>query len=1312
MSEVVGRDADLPTVTIEADRTPITEGGTASFTVSVAGAKAGDALLIAVELSQVGEFANLSSESRTVTWAFGWPPQKVTVPTINDAVDEPDGRIVAQVQPQPGEFVVVDPGAAEVVMQDNDLPTVTISADRTPIAEGETASFTVTLSTPAPDGGRNVVVEVSQEGDFAAGTLPETRTVTVPAGQATASVSVATLDDTVDEPDGKIIAQVVEQATVYTVGTPGTAEVVVQDANLPRVTVTAARPPIAEGETASFTVTLSTPAPDGGRNVVVEVSQEGDLAADTLPETRTVTVPAGQATATVSVLTIDDTVDEPDGKIVAQVVEQATVYTVGTPGTAEVVVQDNDLLALTITAERTPITEGETASFTVSLSTPAPDGGLVVEVALSEGGEGGFTDTLPETRTVTVLAGDRTVTVSVATIDDTVDEPDGTVIAGVVERATAYTVGTPGTAEVVVQDNDLPAVAIEAERTPITEGETASFTVSLSTPAPDGGLVVEVALSEDGEGGFTDTLPETRTVTVLAGDRKASVSVPTIDDTVAELDGTIVAQVQPQPGVFLVGTPGTAEVVVQDNDLPAVTIEADRTPITEGGTASFTVSVAGAKAGDALLIAVELSQVGEFANLSSEPRTVTWAFGWPPQKVTVTTINDTVDEPDGRIVAQVQPQPGEFVVEDPGAAEVVMQDNDLPTVTISADRTPIAEGETASFTVTLSTPAPDGGRNVVVEVSQEGDFAAVALPQTRTVTVPAGQSTASVNVPTLDDTVDEPDGKIVATVGTPGTVEVVVQDNDLFVENEAPSFRERYAIRYVGEETVVGAAFGAPVSATDADDDTLAYALGGSDAENFDIDDATGQLRTKTRLEYETKRTHNVAVSVSDGRGGSDRVEVEIRVLDTLVTVPVASAVERRVQVTANASTIDEGDDVTFTFTSLETAPAGGADVFYSLKQVAVDYDAEAYDFRPLPHLNTHHHTRVTIPAGNRSASVTYRTGSDRFEETDVRLVVDIGGGSVSNFNGEPCFDEDGRNLYTLVSRPAGCTAEVGVRDRGGTVDRPEPIPFARYASAFPGHVTGFTGQNHQFINAGDPKRFTISLNVPAPRGGLEVGYALYEKASDFIGDVPTYPGIVRRSVTIPEGESEVFLTIPTLRTDTVTEDCESQGREGEGCISVRITTPPYAVTPDGHGYLPYLHFPAALRYSMTTIVRSSPVVSPDLPTVTIEADRTPIAEGETASFTVTVSTPAPSGWAGGGGCTERGGRGGLHGHAAGDPHGDRTCGTSHGHRGSGDHRRRGGRAGREDRRAGGRAGHRLHRGGPGHGRGGGAGRWRTGAKD
>ena len=802
-AEVVVQDADLPSVTITADRTPITEGETASFTVSVSTPAPDGGLDVEVALSEEGEgdFTDTLPESRTVTVPAGQSTASVSVPTIDDAADEPDGAIVARVVERSTVYTVGDPGTAEVVVQDADLPSVTITADRTPITEGETASFTVSVSTPAPDGGLDVEVALSEEGggDFT-DSLPDTRSVTVPAGQSTASVSVPTIDDAADEPDGAIVARVVDRATVYTVGDPGTAEVVVQDADLPTVTITADRTPITEGETASFTLTVSTPAPDGGLDVEVALSEEGEGDfTDTLPESRTVTVPAGDRTASVSVPTLDDTVDEPGGAIVARVVERATVYTVGDPGTAEVVVQDADLPSVTITADRTPITEGETASFTLTVSTPAPDGGLAVEVALSEEGGGDFTDSLPETRTVTVPAGDRTVTVSVVTIDDAVDESDGRIVARVVERAAVYTVGDPGTAEVVVQDADLPSVTITADRTPITEGETASFTVSVSTPAPDGGLAVEVALSEEGEGDFTDSLPETRTVTVPAGQATASVSVATIDDAVDEPDGRIVARVVERATVYTVGDPGTAEVVVQDADLPSVTITADRTPITEGETASFTVSVSTPAPVGGLVVEVALSEEGggDFTDSLPDTRTVTVPPGQQTVSVRVPTIDDAVDNPDGAIVARVAEQATAYTVGDPGTAEVVVQDTDLPAVTIEADRTPIVEGETASFTegeivwftLTVSIPAPAGGLVLDVALREEGggDFTDT-LPEARTVKVPAGQQTVSVSVTTIDDSVDEPDGRIVArvqprpgvfVVGDPGAAEVVVQDNDL-----------------------------------------------------------------------------------------------------------------------------------------------------------------------------------------------------------------------------------------------------------------------------------------------------------------------------------------------------------------------------------------------------------------------------------------------------------------------------------------------------------------------------------------------------
>ena len=73
---------------------------------------------------------------------------------------------------------------------------------------------------------------------------------------------------------------------------------------------------------------------------------------------------------------------------------------------------------------------------------------------------------------------------------------------------------------------------------------------------------------------------------------------------------------------------------------------------------------------------------------------------------------------------------------------------------------------------------------------------------------------------------------------------------------------------------------GAPVTATDANDDTLAYTLGGTDAASFAIDSDTGQLMTLAALDYETKATYSVTVTARDSGGLSDSIDVTITVTD------------------------------------------------------------------------------------------------------------------------------------------------------------------------------------------------------------------------------------------------------------------------------------------------------------------------------------------------------------------------------------------------------------------------------------------------
>ena len=66
------------------------------------------------------------------------------------------------------------------------------------------------------------------------------------------------------------------------------------------------------------------------------------------------------------------------------------------------------------------------------------------------------------------------------------------------------------------------------------------------------------------------------------------------------------------------------------------------------------------------------------------------------------------------------------------------------------------------------------------------------------------------------------------------------------------------AAREVAENTAAGIDIGAPVVATDADADVLTYTLEeGADAASFDIDWATGQLKTKGPLD---------AIHLTDGK--------------------------------------------------------------------------------------------------------------------------------------------------------------------------------------------------------------------------------------------------------------------------------------------------------------------------------------------------------------------------------------------------------------------------------------------------------------
>ena len=110
---------------------------------------------------------------------------------------------------------------------------------------------------------------------------------------------------------------------------------------------------------------------------------------------------------------------------------------------------------------------------------------------------------------------------------------------------------------------------------------------------------------------------------------------------------------------------------------------------------------------------------------------------------------------------------------------------------------------------------------------------------------------------------------------------------DNVVHAADPKWEANTNNREIPENTPPGVNIGDPISATDADEDTLefgntlTYSLEGNNAALFDIDSSTGQLITKAPLDHEDKASYSVTVRVDDGESGPDATrDVTITVND------------------------------------------------------------------------------------------------------------------------------------------------------------------------------------------------------------------------------------------------------------------------------------------------------------------------------------------------------------------------------------------------------------------------------------------------
>ncbi len=313
----------------------------------------------------------------------------------------------------------------------------------------------------------------------------------------------------------------------------------------------------------------------------------------------------------------------------------------------------------------------------------------------------------------------------------------------------------------------------------IDEGQSARFIISASQ-APSSNLVVNIDVDETGSYLSDSTPPDE--VTISGGSSSYTLSLPTDDDLVDEPDGEIEVTIESDT-VYRVGDPPSASVDVEDDD-PHPPSNIPPTVALQISDKTFTVGDAATTIGLEDKFSDADGDTLRYTAISSQPGVATARVPVTGSSLTLTPVAAGTTT----IAVRAHDRP----IRVPGG-QSVSQSFDVtvnlppPTITIarhSSTAPTVTEGADVGFTLTASS-APPAALTVKVIVTDSGSFLTGTAPSEITIT--SGSTTADLILQTADDTVDEANGTIRATVqpgpgysiGSTSSTTVAVEDDDV-----------------------------------------------------------------------------------------------------------------------------------------------------------------------------------------------------------------------------------------------------------------------------------------------------------------------------------------------------------------------------------------------------------------------------------------------------------------------------------------------------------------------------------------------------
>ena len=550
-------------------------GGTATMTFTVSLSSASSVPVTVAYATANGTATagtDYTAASSTLTFAAGETSKTVAVNGTGDGLYEANETILFNLS-NPTNATLGDNQGIGTLTNDDTAPTLTV--DDVTLSEGNsgTSTMTFTIRLSAVSGLAANVNYATTNGTATAGSdyVADSRNVVLTPGESTRTVAITVNGDLLNEADETFTLDLSTPNNATIADGQGVGRINNDDAaptiSVNDVTVTEGN----SGTTAmNFAVSLSAAS---GQTVTVQYATANGTAtagSDYTAVSGTLTIAAGQTSATVAVAVTGDLIFEPTETMTINLSNATNGSTADPQGIGTIT---NDDTTPTIAVNDVSVNEGNsgttTLNFTVSLSNPSSST-ITVQYATANGTATSGSDYTATNNTLTFVAGETSKTVAVSITGDARNEANETFNLNLSNAVNATIADTQGIGTIT---NDDPQPSLSVNDVSISEGNTGTktlnFTVTLSA-ASNQTVTVNYATANGTASSSTDYTAASGTLTYTAGQTSKAVGVTIRGDRTSEPNETFTLNLSSAANATLADAQGIGTITNDDGSAKVV----------------------------------------------------------------------------------------------------------------------------------------------------------------------------------------------------------------------------------------------------------------------------------------------------------------------------------------------------------------------------------------------------------------------------------------------------------------------------------------------------------------------------------------------------------------------------------------------------------------------------------------------------------------------------------------------------------------------------------------------------------------------